>query len=115
MTTDGVHDQTQPGHARCRRTPLLRVQQVQLVREGSTPFVLKQITSSTDAYVAFRVLCESADREFAWTVLLNNKNRVIGIEEVSRGCLTSALLHPRLCAGAHKRGYVAGRIMCCEA
>lgn len=96
MLTGKVHVHGEPAHApRRRRTPLLRVQQVQLVREGSAPFALKQIASSTDAYVAFRELCERTDREHVWTVLLNNKNRVIGIEEVSRGCLTSALLHPR--------------------
>jgi DNA repair protein RadC len=81
--------------ARCRRTPLLRVQMVQLVREGSAPFALTQFNRSYDVFVAFREFCQCADREHAWTVLLNQKNRVIGIEEISRGCLTSALLHPR--------------------
>jgi DNA repair protein RadC len=80
---------------RCRRTPLLRVQMVQLVREGSAPFVLKQVNTAYDAYAAFKDLCQCADREHVWTVLLNQKNRVIGIEEISRGCLASAPLHPR--------------------
>lgn len=99
------HDQPRP---RCRRAPLLRVQQVQLVREGSAPFALRQITSSHDVYVAFRELCECAAREHVWAVLLNNKHRVIGVEEVSRGSLTAALLVPRdvlkgaVCANAAK-------------
>lgn len=86
------HDQPRP---RCRRTPLLRVQQVQLVREGSAPFALRRVKSSYDVYVAFRDECDHADREFVWAVLLNNQNRVIGVEEISRGSLTAALLHPR--------------------
>jgi len=95
MLTEEVHDYAAPATPRCRRTPLLRVQQVRLVREGSAPFALKQISSSADAYLAFRELCECADREHVWTVLLNNKNCVVGIEEVSRGSLTAALLVPR--------------------
>ena len=95
MDEQRVEDEAVSVRARCRRTPLLRVQQVQLVREGSAPFALKQITSATDAYLAFRELCQCADREHVWTILLNNKNRVIGIEEVSRGSLTAALLVPR--------------------
>lgn len=88
---------TDESRPRCRRTPLVRVQMVQLVREGSAPFALKQINSPVDAYLAFKGLCQGADREHVWVALMNNKNRVVAVEEVSRGTLTSSLMHPREC------------------
>lgn len=78
-----------------RRAPMLRVQMVQLVREGSSPFVRRRLCSSSDVYVAFRDLCAAADRESFWTILLDTKHRIIGIEEAAKGSLTCTVIHPR--------------------
>ena len=93
--TDEVHDHAVPATPRCRRAPLLRVQQVQLVREGSSPFVRRKLSSSSDVYLAFRDLCIAADRESFWTVLLDTKHRIVGIEEAAKGSLTCTVVHPR--------------------
>lgn len=80
---------------RRRRPPLLRVQVVTVVREGSSPFALRHLRGSADVYAAFRDECSTADREHFWAVLLNVKHRVIGIEEVARGSLSCTIVHPR--------------------
>lgn len=77
------------------RVPMLRVQMVQLVREGSSPFVRRKLGSSSDVYVAFRDLCTAADRESFWTILLDTKHRIVGIEEAAKGSLTCTVVHPR--------------------
>lgn len=78
-----------------RRAPMLRVQMVQLVREGSSPFVRRKLASSSDVYVAFRDLGTAADRESFWTILLDTKHRIVGIEEAAKGSLTCTVVHPR--------------------
>jgi DNA repair protein RadC len=40
-------------------------------------------------------LVSDLDREAFWVVLLNGKNRAIGLNLVSIGALTAALVHPR--------------------
>ena len=40
-------------------------------------------------------LAADLDREHFWTVLLDGKNRVTGLNLVSIGTLTAALVHPR--------------------
>lgn len=74
---------------------MLRVQMVQLVREGSSPFVRRKLSRSSDVYAAFRDLCAAADRESFWTILLDTKHRIIGIEEAAKGSLTCTVVHPR--------------------
>ena len=78
-----------------RRVPMLRVQMVQLVREGESPFVRRKLGSSSDVYVAFRDLGTAADRESFWTILLDTKHRIVGVEEAAKGSLTCAVVHPR--------------------
>lgn len=77
------------------RPPWLRVQMVQLVCEGSSPFVRRNVSSAADVYDAFRTTCTAADRESFFSVLLDTKHRVLGVEEAARGSLTSTIVHPR--------------------
>ncbi len=51
------------------------------------------------------------DREVFVIALLTVRHRVIGLHTVSIGCLTGALVHPRLCVAAHRRYYVAAATM----
>jgi DNA repair protein RadC len=63
---------------------------------------------------AARILDEyigEPDREVFVVALLTVRHRLIGLHTVSVGCLTSSLVHPRLCSAAHKRGYVAAAVM----
>jgi hypothetical protein len=52
-----------------------------------------------------------ADREVFVIAMLTVRHRVIGLHTVSVGCLTSSLVHPRLCAPAHNRNYVVAAVM----
>lgn len=94
------------------RIPPSRVR-VELVRDAPPP-LSTMLRNSADLYALLRDEASVWDRERFVTVMLDNKHRVLGIEEVSVGTLSSALVHPRLCAAAHKRGYVAMRLMWCR-
>ena len=83
------------GEASTPLAPLLRVQMVTVVRAGASPFALRQMRGSAEVYAAFRGVCERADRESFWSILLDTKHKVIGVEEVARGSLSSAIVHPR--------------------
>jgi DNA repair protein RadC len=84
---------------------------IALVREPAAPvFPAENLRASTDVWQAFRFL-EHRDREEFWIAALDGKNRLIGSHQVSVGTLTASLVHPRLCAAAHKRGYVAAAVM----
>jgi len=74
---------------------MVRVQMVQLVCEGPSPFARRELRSAADVYAAFRDLCAAADREYFWSILLNTKHRIIGVEEAAKGSLTSTIVHPR--------------------
>ncbi|MGH3644977.1 MAG: JAB domain-containing protein [Mycobacterium sp.] len=78
-----------------RGIPSFRIQIVSLVCEGSAPFAHRRLRGSVDVYNAFRDTCDTADREYFWTVLLDNKHAIIGIEQVSQGSLTASIVHPR--------------------
>ena len=51
------------------------------------------------------------NREHFLVLLLNARHEVIGHETVSIGSLNASIVHPRLCAATHKRGYVAAAVM----
>lgn len=76
------------------RIPVVRVM---LVREGSlpaSPFERSRIRSATDIVREFEYL-KAADREHFVVLMLDVKNRIIGLHEVSIGSLSAALVHPR--------------------
>jgi DNA repair protein RadC len=51
------------------------------------------------------------DREVFAIAMLTVRHRVIGLHTVSISCLTSSLVHPRICSAEHMRGYVAAAVM----
>ena len=71
----------------------------------------KQVRQARDVARLMGPLAADLDREHFWTILLDGKNRVTGLNLVSVGSLTAALVHPRLCFAQHKCGYVAAALM----
>src|SRR5919108_5897015 len=71
------------------------VYKVTLVREGRVPCYDQQIRSSADASTLLHTYLAGVDREHFVIILLNQKNRVIGIHTVSIGSLTASIVHPR--------------------
>ena len=55
----------------------------------------RRVRGSEDVADFMRPLAANLDREHFWVLLLNGKNTVIGLNLVSVGCLTAALVHPR--------------------
>jgi DNA repair protein RadC len=67
-----------------------------LVREGTVPTAWdRQVRASGDVATLMWPLVAGLDREQFWVLLLNGKNRAIGLNLVSVGALTAALVHPR--------------------
>jgi DNA repair protein RadC len=78
--------------ARPYRLPIYRVM---LVRDASLTLEQPQIRSSRDAAVLFRQHLSAVDREHFLVAMLDQKNKVIGINTVSIGSLTASVVHPR--------------------
>jgi DNA repair protein RadC len=74
------------------RVPIYRVM---LVRETSATLAQPQLCSSRDAAVLFRQHLGNVDREHFLVAMLDQKNKVIGINTVSMGSLTASVVHPR--------------------
>lgn len=55
----------------------------------------RQVRRSQDVADFMAPLAANLDREHFWCLLLNGKNTVIGLNLVSIGSLTAALVHPR--------------------
>jgi DNA repair protein RadC len=71
------------------------VYRVQLVRERSLPWDRAQLRSSKDVASLFRTSLGDTDREHFLVAMLDQKNKVIGINVVSTGSLTASVVHPR--------------------
>jgi DNA repair protein RadC len=81
-----------PAVHRPYRVPVYRVT---LVREAHVTLAQPQIRSSRDAAVVFRQYLGDVDREHFLVAMLDQKNKVIGINTVSVGSLTASVVHPR--------------------
>ncbi len=69
---------------------------VALVRERTLSQLHRpQIRTAADAAEIFSAYLANADREHLVVMLLNSKNRIIGINTVSVGHLSSSIAHPR--------------------
>jgi DNA repair protein RadC len=79
-------------HTRPYRIPAYRVQ---LVRERALPWARAQLRSSTDVAALFRTYVGDTDREHFLVAMLDQKNKVIGLNTVSTGSLTASVVHPR--------------------
>ena len=67
-----------------------------LVKDGSVPTSWdRQLRQSSDVAKLMVDVVAGLDREAFFVVLLDGKNRVSGINLVSLGSLTAALVHPR--------------------
>ena len=82
------------------QTPVykINVYKLSLVRDSSVvgqPNLMSPVTRSLDAASLLRTYLEGTDREHFVVLLLNRKNKVIGINTVSMGSLTASVVHPR--------------------
>ncbi|HEY3379441.1 MAG TPA: DNA repair protein RadC [Armatimonadota bacterium] len=68
---------------------------VALVKEGRCRVSTRAIANPADAYAILHGDMGQSDREIFLTLLLDTRNRVIGIHEVSVGSLNASLVHPR--------------------
>ena len=71
------------------------IYKVSLVRDGSYQSPSKAITSPPDAFSILEGYMQGLDREHFVVLLLDIKNKVIGINTVSIGNLDTAIAHPR--------------------
>ena len=71
------------------------VYKIMLVREGRVPCYNQQIRSAVDASTLLHTYLEGVDREYFVIILLNQKNRVLGVSTISIGSLTASIVHPR--------------------
>ncbi len=51
--------------------------------------------SSTEIFRHFQPQLEEMKKECFWSVLLDGKNRILRVVQISQGCLTSSMVHPR--------------------
>src|SRR5215470_17982572 len=82
-------------HATKPKSASVPIYRVSLVRESRLHCYHKQIRSSADAGALLHVYLEGVDREHFVVLLLDQKNKVIGINNVSIGSLTASVVHPR--------------------
>jgi DNA repair protein RadC len=81
------------GKEKAMTVPLYRVA---LVREpGAVDAEVRTIRKAEDAAAIFRPLFAELDREQFGVLLLDTKHRALGLNVVSIGSLTSAIVHPR--------------------
>jgi len=89
MTLLGEENTTKPKQA---GVPIYKIS---LVREGRVACYEQQIRSSANASAILHTYLADVDREHFVMLLLNQKNKVIGIHTVSVGSLTASVVHPR--------------------
>lgn len=65
-----------------------------LVIEGQNEYKPLQFSNSAEVYNSFKKLRES-DKERFYSILLDTKNKVIGVDMVSQGSVDSSPVHPR--------------------
>ena len=90
-----VADSQPSGDARSAPLAHLPIYRVQLVHEASLAAPRTQIRSSIDAVALLRQFLGAVDREHFVVLMMDRKNRVIGLNTVSIGSLTGSIVHPR--------------------
>lgn len=68
---------------------------ISLVRDGKVAAPARQVRSSRDVMDVLRTYLGDTDREHFVALLLDQKNKIIGIHTVSTGSLTASIVHPR--------------------
>jgi DNA repair protein RadC len=81
---------------------------IALVREPGVKLAARpQARVPADAAAMLAQYIGDTEREVFVIAMLTVRHRVLGLHTVSVGCLTSSLVHPRLCSAAHKQPYLA--------
>jgi DNA repair protein RadC len=75
----------------------LPIYRVTLVREAALAIDRPQLASAADAAALLRQFLGAVDREHVVVILLDRKNRLIGINTVSIGSVDASIVHPREC------------------
>lgn len=70
-------------------------QRVQLIREESAITLMFRCAGDVWGYEPLRDLLRHADREHFFSLALDNKHKLIAVELVSIGSMTTAIVHPR--------------------
>ncbi len=74
------------------------IYRITLVRESALPYhAVPQMRSSKDVSNLLHAYLKGTDREHFVAILVDQKNRAIGIHTVSMGSLTASVVHPREC------------------
>ena len=68
---------------------------IQMVRERQLLYDGNRLTTPEQASAAFCALVGNPDREHFVALLLDTKNRITGIHQVSQGSLNQSVVHPR--------------------
>jgi len=68
---------------------------IQMVRERQLLYDGNRLTTPEQASAAFCALVGNPDREHFVALLLDGKNRITGIHQVSQGSLNQSIVHPR--------------------
>jgi DNA repair protein RadC len=66
-----------------------------VVREGTLKVRTKAVSNPFSVYEFMKPITGDLDREVVFGIYLDQKNKIIGINEISVGSLTEALVHPR--------------------
>lgn len=74
------------------QTPVINIQ---MVREKTLLYNGDRLTAPEQAAAAFCALLGDVDREYFVALLLDGKNRITGIYQVSQGSLNQSIVHPR--------------------
>lgn len=88
----GLFVQNTPATNSYQAIPIYRVS---LVREGTMCNPQTQLRNSADARTLLQSYLGNTDREHFVVLLLDRKNKVIGMNTVSIGSLTASVVHPR--------------------
>lgn len=68
---------------------------IQMIREKELMYEGNRLTAPEQAASAFCALVGNPDREYFVALLLDGKNRITGIHQVSQGSLNQSIVHPR--------------------
>lgn len=72
-----------------------QVYRIELVKDGRVPYDGASLSCSREAAKLGRAMLDGQDREAMIVVLLNGRNKPIGINTVSIGSLNMSVVHPR--------------------
>jgi len=84
---------------------------VYLVREGENDEVIR-LNNSTDVYDLVKDELANSDREMLLSVMVTNKNQLIGVETVSIGSISATSMSPREVFKSAMLANAVGIILC---